>query len=96
MARKSKTEKLNDIDIKIKELEELRKSMLDDMKKSIGEALINNWNVSDEKIITATIKHLTEQAKDFIENYDEEKEENLSSDNNNLNENNQNSVTTTY
>lgn len=70
MTRKSKQEKIINIDVQIKELEEKKKQMQDDLYKLIGKNVINIWGCSDDKKLLSAIDKLKDEAKSIISEYD--------------------------
>lgn len=62
MTRKSKAEKIISIEDQIKELQEKKTKMQNDLYTSIGKTLVNEWNINDEKEIIKVIKDLKEEA----------------------------------
>lgn len=70
MPRKSKQEKIISIEDQIKELEEKKKQMQDDLFKLIGKNLINIWDCNDDKKLLYAIEKLKDEAKSIISEYD--------------------------
>lgn len=62
MTRKTKQQKINNIEDQIKELEERKKQMLDSLHKDIGKTIVTSWNCSDDKILKDVIELIKEEA----------------------------------
>lgn len=72
MTRKSKAEKIISIEDQIKELQEKKNKMQNDLYNSIGKTLVNEWGNSDEKKIINVIKTLKSEAAIILDEKFEE------------------------
>lgn len=66
MTRKSKQQKINNLEDQIKELEERKKQMQDDLYKSIGKTVVTAWGCNDDKILISTVEKLKDNALKLI------------------------------
>ena len=66
MARKRKTEKIEELDSKIQELIKEREKQLERLERHIGKLVIKNWGTYDEENLEEVITSLAENAKELL------------------------------
>jgi len=62
MAKKNKTEKIKSIDEQIKELQEKKKLMIDQLYISVGKTIVSEWNSTNQEELENVIVELKEEA----------------------------------
>lgn len=79
MARKSKVDKILDIEKQIEKMQQEKALLLEKLERSIGKTVIKEWNSYDEKALIECIKMLSEEAKKLLstELNDDEQNTNL-------------------
>lgn len=82
MARKSKLDKIKELEEQIKKMEQEKEALIEKVERNVGKMVISEWGTYDEKALLECIKKLSVDAKKLLNN--------LNNQNENLDYNNQN------
>lgn len=87
MARKKKSEKIEEIELQIQKLMKEKEKQLEVLERSIGKMIIKHWDTYDKDDLEKVIISLADNAKELLAANEENEENSAQSNNENPTEN---------